>query len=60
MKPAAHTDANQLKLTQAQAAWADVLARALQRGFHGSVSLELVVQDGSIQLIKRRWEQHER
>ena len=55
-----HTNGNQTKLSQVERAWSEVLAEALKRGFYGSVSVEVVVQDGTIQNLRRRIEQLER
>ncbi len=38
----------------------ELLRQTLQRGFHGSVQLEIAVQDGTIQHIRRRVEQLEK
>jgi hypothetical protein len=51
---------NQRKLTQLQAILAELLGEALQRGFHGTAAVELCVQDGTIQHIRRRLERIER
>ena len=54
------TPANQKKMAQLQAAMGQILAEVLRRGFHGSASVELSVQDGTIQTIRRKIEQTER
>jgi hypothetical protein len=54
------TAANRTRLEQAQRAWAEVLALALRRGFFGSATVEICVQDGTIQHIRRKIEQLER
>ncbi len=46
------TPGNQRKLAQLQAAMADLLREALKQGFYGKASLELSVQDGTIQQIR--------
>jgi len=51
---------NAKKLAQFQTALAQVLAEALKRGFFGTASIELSVQDGTIQHIRRRIERVER
>jgi hypothetical protein len=51
---------NEKKVLQLRAALADILAEALRRGFHGTAGLELSVQDGTIQHIRRRVERIER
>ncbi|HTU27311.1 MAG TPA: hypothetical protein VMF30_18020 [Pirellulales bacterium] len=53
------TPSNQAKLAQADSAWRAVLEHTLQRGFYGHASIELSVQDGTIQNIRRRIEQLE-
>ena len=40
------------KLAQAEAEFARLVAQASQRGFHGTTSLVLSVQDGRIQHIR--------
>jgi uncharacterized protein YecT (DUF1311 family) len=54
------TPANQAKLAQAQRAWNEVLVATLERGFFGSASVEITIQDGTIQNIRRRMERMER
>ena len=54
------TPANQNKLSQAETAWREMLSDALRRGFYGSVTVEVGVQDGTIQHIRRRVEQLEK
>jgi hypothetical protein len=38
----------------------ELLAQALQRGFHGTLKLECAVQDGTIQNLRKTVEQMER
>jgi hypothetical protein len=52
--------ANQQKLQLASRAWQELLRQGLQRGFYGSIALELVVQDGTLQHVRRRVERTER
>ncbi|MBN2024492.1 MAG: hypothetical protein JW809_17060 [Pirellulales bacterium] len=54
------TPVNEQKVTQLRRALAQILAEALQRGFHGSAGVELSVQDGTIQHIRRHVERIER
>jgi hypothetical protein len=54
------TPANERQIGQLHSALKHVLHEALQRGFHGRVELELSVQDGTIQQIRRRVERVER
>jgi len=51
---------NTKKLAQLQTALAQVLAEALKRGFFGTAAIELSVQDGTIQHVRRRIERVER
>ncbi len=46
--------ANASKVSLLDKAVADMLAEALRRGFHGTASVELTIQDGTIQQIRRR------
>ena len=50
------TPANQEKVSQLREALAEMLAEALQRGFHGTAGIEVNVQDGTIQTIRHRIE----
>ena len=52
--------ANERKVAQLHLALAEILAEALRRGFHGTAGVELSVQDGTIQHIRRRVERIER
>jgi hypothetical protein len=54
------TPANQKKLAQLQGMLAEILAEVLRRGFHGAAGVELNVQDGTIQTIRRKVEQTQR
>jgi hypothetical protein len=54
------TPGNKTKLGQLHSVLAQVLAEALQRGFHGAATVEIVVQDGTIQKIRRMVERVER
>lgn len=56
----APTPGNAKKLAQLQAAMSDLLAEATRRGFFGMVGVELSVQDGTIQHIRRKLERVER
>ncbi len=56
----APTPGNAKKIAQLEAAMAELLAEATRRGFFGLVALELSVQDGTIQHIRRRLERIER
>lgn len=54
------TPANKQRLRQAETAWDELLAAVLRRGFHGTASLEVSVQDGTIQHLRRKVEQIEK
>jgi hypothetical protein len=54
------TAGNAKKVAQLQSALAEMLAEALRRGFFGTAALELSVQDGTIQHIRRRVERIEK
>ncbi len=54
------TPANRTKVTQIEAALGEMLAEVLKRGFHGTAAVELSVQDGTIQKIRRTVERIER
>jgi hypothetical protein len=54
------TAANSKMISQARQVWDQLLVVALQRGFFGSVTIEVVVQDGTIQQLRRKVEQLER
>jgi hypothetical protein len=60
MRPATATPTNQEKLNQIRSAMTEMLAGVLKRGFHGTAALEMTVQDGTIQHIRRKVEQVER
>ena len=47
------TSANVEKVAQLEAAMAELLTQALRRGFFGTAAVELSVQDGTIQQIRR-------
>jgi hypothetical protein len=50
------TPANEKKVTQLEALLAEMLAEVLHRGYHGTLGLEVSVQDGTIQNIRSRTE----
>jgi hypothetical protein len=52
--------ANQKKVKQLQKAVDDLLAESLHRGFFGTLSVEVTVNDGTIQHIRRKVEQIEK
>ena len=55
-----NTPTNQQKMVQLKTALGEILAQVLKRGFHGSAGLELTIQDGTIQSIRRSVERVER
>jgi len=55
-----NTSTNQGKLKRMESLLAEMLAEALQRDFHGTISLEVAIQDGTIQHLRRRVEQLEK
>lgn len=54
------TSANRRKIAQLERALTELLAEVLQRGFHGMAAVELSVQDGTIQHIRRKVERLEK
>ncbi len=51
---------NVKKVTQLESAVAEMLAEVLRRGFFGTAAVELSIQDGTIQHIRRRMERIEK
>jgi hypothetical protein len=56
----ARTPTNEQKVSQLREALAEILVEILRRGFHGTAAVELRVQDGTIQNIRRRIERIEK
>jgi hypothetical protein len=56
----AATNTNAKKVAQLEQALAEMLAATLKRGFFGTAAVEVCVQDGTIQHIRRRVEQVEK
>ena len=56
----AKTPANQKKMLQLKSALGKVLAEVLRRGFFGTAGVEITVQDGTIQTIRRSVQRLER
>src|SRR3990172_6747240 len=56
----AATSGNAKKVAQLQMILAEILAEVLRRGFHGTAGVELSVQDGTIQHIRRKVERIEK
>ena len=54
------TTGNAKKVAQLQAVMAEVLTESLRRGFFGTAAVELSVQDGTIQNIRRKVERIEK
>jgi len=55
-----HTPSNQEKMALLKAALGEILAEVLRRGFHGTAAIEVSVQDGTIQHIRRKVERIEK
>ena len=55
-----HPSGNDRKVAQLHAAVAEILTEIMRRGFYGTAGIELNIQDGTIQHIRRRIEQIER
>ena len=60
MRAATPNPTNRQKVNQIKSAMAEMLDGVLKRGFHGTAALELTVQDGTIQHIRRKVEQVEK
>ncbi len=54
------TPANQKKMSQLRVALGETLSCVLKRGFYGTAGVELTIQDGTIQSIRRKMERVER
>lgn len=54
------TPTNHAKVDRSAAVLNELLRQALQRGFYGTVKLEIAVQDGTIQHIRKSLEQLEK
>jgi hypothetical protein len=54
------TPVNKSQAGKAQAVWLELLAAATRRGFFGTVSVEVSVQDGTIQRINSKVEKVEK
>lgn len=57
---ASATAGNRQKVSQLETAVAEVLAETLRRGFFGRAMIEVAIQDGTIQVIKRTIERVQR
>jgi hypothetical protein len=60
VKTTSTTEANQRKVNQLQATMQEMLLEALHRGFFGTVTFELGIQDGTIQHVRSAMERIER
>jgi hypothetical protein len=60
MTTARTTLGNREKVTQLEAALAELLIEVLRRGFNGRALIELAIQDGVIQHIRRTLERLEK
>ena len=56
----AATAGNRIKLNQVETMLSDLIAETLRRGFHGKAMLEMVVNDGTIQQLRKVVEKVER
>ncbi|MEX2138664.1 MAG: hypothetical protein WD894_05345 [Pirellulales bacterium] len=54
------TPGNHEKVMQLEALFAELLIEVLRRGFHGRAAIELAIQDGVIQHIRRTLERLEK
>lgn len=54
------TTANRQKLERLNSLLSEMLSEGLQRNFYGTLSLEVAIQDGTIQHLRRRVEQLEK
>lgn len=54
------SEVNKRKLARLSAAWREVLAETLQRGFYGTATVEVTVNDGTIQHIRKKVERVEK
>lgn len=54
------TTANRQKLERLNSLLSEMLSEGLQRDFYGTLSLEVAIQDGTIQHLRRRVEQLEK
>ena len=60
MNNARLTPGNRQRVTQLEAALAELLVEVLRRGFNGRALIELAIQDGVIQHIRRTLERLEK
>jgi hypothetical protein len=60
MTTARPTPSNHEKVKQLEAALAELLVEVLRRGYHGRALIELAIQDGVIQHIRRTLEKLEK
>ncbi len=51
---------NQRLIERAEGLLEDALSEGLRRGFHGTVSVELGIQDGTVQFVRRKAERIEK
>jgi len=54
------SETNRMRVAQTEAVWAEVLGELLRRGVHGTAAVEVCVQDGTIQHVRRRIERLEK
>jgi hypothetical protein len=54
------TNKNAVCVEHLEKAWAEILAEVLRRGFHGTATVEVIIQDGTIQHFRRKIERIEK
>ena len=54
------SETNRTRVARAEEVWAEVLGEMLRRGVHGTAAVEVCVQDGTIQHVRRRVERLEK
>ena len=55
-----HSPSNERRIFQLKADLAEVLETALRRGFYGKVGVDLKIQDGTIQQVRKKIQQVQR
>jgi hypothetical protein len=60
MIQAHQTSGNQNKVSRLADAWQQLLEETLRRGFHGTASIEIKINDGVVQHIRRKVERMEK
>jgi hypothetical protein len=60
MTPLRETPTNRSKMAQLERTLSETFAEVLRRGFFGTASIELAIQDGTIQYIRSKLERIEK